>query len=358
MAAKPQIGQLLNARAATPTRKLVLLGASGSVGSTCIEYLSRLDSIDLAAVSVHASVGRLKELLRAASISRAAITDQIAFEQSIEELEGLFPETQFYPGHEGMLAMLSDAAAEGADTVLTALVGAVGIEATMLSLRLGLKVALANKETLVTAGPAIEALIAGLQENGGKLPVIVPVDSEHNAIFQALLGRHADEVQRLILTASGGPFRERPLAELEHVTKDQVLDHPTWSMGPKITVDSAGMINKGLELIEAHYLFSVPYDDLGVYVHKDSFVHGMIETTDGGFLLAASSPNMVFPVAHALHFPAAVPRRLITWFGPALEPPGMRKMLSRLVPRGLPAKRTVLSSSRTVRVIDVTRRSR
>ncbi|MCR9144503.1 MAG: 1-deoxy-D-xylulose-5-phosphate reductoisomerase [bacterium] len=329
--------ELLNAGAAERTRSVVVLGASGSVGGSTIEFLKSLKSIQneanpearmhLAALSVHGSVDRLREILREFPDTKfAAVTSDVAYDEHIAALRREFAGVVFFRGSDGALGMIEAAVDAGADTVLTAVVGAAGIQATMLALRLGVKVALANKETMVTAGPAIEALLrdqfaqatdeaSGQAGAGdalddaapGKRPVILPVDSEHNAIFQVIHGLRPDHIRRVILTASGGPFRDWPIHKIQQVSRAEVLNHPTWSMGPKITVDSAGMINKGLELIEAHFLFSIPYAQLDVLIHKDSYVHGMAETRDGGYLLCASRPHMVFPIAHALCYPDPVP---------------------------------------------------
>lgn len=308
--------ELLNAGAARRTKSVVVLGASGSVGGSTLEFLQAApeSEIELAAVSVHGSVSRLREILNDFPRTKfATITSESAFDAHSAALRRDHPGCVFFRGSDGALSMIEAAVAAGADTVLTAVVGAAGIQATMLALRLGVKIALANKETMVTAGPAIQALLeerhraAAAASVADQAPVILPVDSEHNAIFQVIYGLRPDHLRRVILTASGGPFRDWPLADIGNVSREQVLNHPTWSMGPKITVDSAGMINKGLELIEAHFLFSIDYAQLDVLIHKDSYVHGMAETRDGGYLLCASRPHMVFPIAHALLYPDPVP---------------------------------------------------
>lgn len=313
MHAPTDICSLLNAAAARPSRSVIVLGASGSVGGSTLDFIKACPEagLTLAAVSVHGSVDKLRRILSEHTVRRAAISSRSAFEEHVAGLRLEYSDVTFYGGDAGMLEMIEASVADdGADTILTAVVGAAGIQATMLGLRLGLKIALANKETMVTAGPAIEALLRErlAAETPERCPVILPVDSEHNAIFQLIYALKPDHLKRVILTASGGPFRDWPLEKLKAgVDREQVLNHPTWSMGPKITVDSAGMINKGLELIEAHYLFSLPYDQLDVLIHKHSLVHGLAETTDGGYLICASRPHMVFPIAHALCYPARVP---------------------------------------------------
>lgn len=296
--------RILGIENAKPTRKLVVLGASGSVGSTALRYLERENGIELSGVSVHTSVNKLEDIIRRfPSIRYAALSCPDASAENIGTLKSRYPGIRFFGGEGGVIEMIEESRQDGVDTVLTAVVGAAGIRATIKAIELSMKVALANKETLVTAGPAILSLLRKKIESGNDPAPIVPVDSEHNAVFQLIEKIRADHVRRIILTASGGPFFDLPLERLTSVTRTEVLSHPTWSMGPKITVDSAGMINKGLEMIEAHYLFSIPYDRLGVYIHRKSLVHAMVETRDGGYHLHASSPDMIFPVAHALQYP-------------------------------------------------------
>ncbi|MCB1310182.1 MAG: 1-deoxy-D-xylulose-5-phosphate reductoisomerase [Leptospiraceae bacterium] len=306
---KAGIGNLLNVERARPTRSLILLGASGSVGSSCLRFIENQSDIRPVAVSVHRNVECVRAILNRHRTRRVCISCEQTYRESAGDLRSRYPDTLFYGGPEGMLDMIAAAHADGADTVLTAVVGAAGIRATILALNLGLKIALANKETMVTAGPAIANLIRSKLSDSADptgAPVILPVDSEHNAVFQLLAGLRDDHIRRVILTASGGPFRDRPVEELPFVTREEVLNHPTWSMGAKITVDSAGMINKGLEIIEAHYLFSLPYDQLDVLIHRHSLIHAMIETRDGAYLMSGSRPHMVFPIAHALMYPEPV----------------------------------------------------
>jgi 1-deoxy-D-xylulose-5-phosphate reductoisomerase len=194
---------------------------------------------------------------------------------------------------------VAELAGRPADVVLNAVTGAVGLAATLAALRAGRVLALANKESLIMGGP----LVAGLAAPGQ----IVPVDSEHSAIAQCLRGERAAEVRRLIVTASGGPFLHRSRAELADVTPAQALAHPTWSMGPVITINSATLVNKGLELIEAHLLFGLPFDRIEVVVHRQSVIHSMVEFTDGSTLAQASPPDMRIPIALGLAWPERVP---------------------------------------------------
>jgi 1-deoxy-D-xylulose-5-phosphate reductoisomerase len=199
--------------------------------------------------------------------------------------------------------------------VLNAVVGAAGLDATLGALRAGKRVALANKETLVVAG---ELVTRTAREAGGE---IVPVDSEHSAVLQCLVGRPRDQVRRLILTASGGPFRDWSRQKLEHATLADALRHPTWQMGRKITVDSATLANKALEVIEAHFLFGLPYDAIDVVVHPQSVVHSMVEFIDGSVLAQVGVPSMELPVLYALTHPERIEESAIPSFDPVASSP-------------------------------------
>ena len=304
--------EYINPQNAQRTYRLILLGASGSIGQTTLRFLEEHPSveIDLVALSVHTSLDFLRAYLRKPppTLKYICISSDAVDSHSIKQLQTDYPSIKFYQESHGLLEMISVAEQEGADTILTAIVGAAGIQATLHALKLGLKIALANKETLVTAGPAIQALCKK-QKAKGEIPVILPVDSEHSSVFRLLDQLSPSNIRRIILTASGGPFRELSLDELARVDKAMVLQHPTWSMGAKITVDSAGMVNKGLELIEAHYLFGLPYPMLHVWIHSDSIVHAIGDLSDGSFLFHASAPDMVFPIAHALLYPETLSQR-------------------------------------------------
>ena len=284
-------------------REVVLLGSTGSVGTQAVEVvraagdrfrvvglccgggdLGRLArqavelGVEVVAVARAGAVGDLREALRAAGAGSAAV-----------------PAPKVLAG--------PDAAAEVAawpcDVVLNGITGSVGLAPTLAALDAGRTVALANKESLVAGGRLVLDRAAPGQ--------LVPVDSEHSALAQCLRGGRRDEVRRLVLTASGGPFRGRSRASLDDVTPAQALAHPTWSMGPVITVNSATLVNKGLELIEAHLLFGVPYDAIDVVVHPQSYVHSMVEFTDGSTLAQASPPDMRLAIALALGWPDRVP---------------------------------------------------
>ncbi len=262
-------------------KRIALLGATGSIGRQALEI-----------VAAHPDL----ELVAAASGS--------------QEISGLAPLTQVG----GDLTELLERAEP--DLVLNAVVGFAGAAATLWALEQGVDLALANKESLVAAG---ELALAARRRGGG---LLLPVDSEHSAAFQCLEGRPSETVEGLVLTASGGPFLGRGRAELEEVTPEEALEHPTWSMGPKITVDSATLANKGLELIEAHYLFGLPYDRLEVVIHPTSVVHALVRFRDGASLAHLGYPDMRVPISFALTYPerAATPLSpLDLASGPALE---------------------------------------
>jgi 1-deoxy-D-xylulose-5-phosphate reductoisomerase len=267
---------------------VVLLGSTGSVGTQAIEVI-RDHPEDYRVIALAA--GRNGDAL-------AAQAEALGVPKERALLAGDSPE---------VLAEL--AALPEADVVLNAVVGFAGLPATMATLTAGKRLALANKESLIAGGPVVaKARVAG----GGE---IVPVDSEHSAIYQALRGGRANEVSKIILTASGGPFRGRTRSELANVTVADALKHPTWSMGPKITVDSSTLINKGLEVIEAHELFGVDFDQIEVVVHPQSVIHGMVEFQDGATIAQLSMPDMKLPIGLALGAPARLdqPFGAIDW---------------------------------------------
>lgn len=232
------------------------------------------------------------------------LTDPAALERCDRRL--LPPETQLLAGDDGIATMVTD---DDVDIVVTAIVGAAGLTGTWAALQAGKTVAVANKETLVMAGPLVMELAAQRQAR------VLPVDSEHSAIFQALAGGRRSEVERIVLTASGGPFRGRAAAELTAVTPEQALCHPTWRMGPKITVDSATLMNKALEIIEARWLFDLPPERIDVVIHPESVIHSFVEFTDGSILAQLSPPDMRLPIQYALTYPERLcgPARRLDW---------------------------------------------
>jgi 1-deoxy-D-xylulose-5-phosphate reductoisomerase len=252
-------------------RRIALLGATGSIGRQAVEVVERNPELELCALS-----------------SGSTPLDDLAAARGVEH-------TQVG----GDVTSLLDAAEP--DVVLNAVVGFAGVRATLWALEQGVTLALANKESLVAAGD----LALRARARGGGL--LLPVDSEHSAAFQCLEGRAAETVDSLVVTASGGPFRGRSRAELEHVTVDEALAHPTWSMGRKITVDSATLANKGLEVIEAHYLFGLPYERIEVVVHPSSIVHALVRFRDGAALAHVGYPDMSVPISFALTYPERAP---------------------------------------------------
>jgi 1-deoxy-D-xylulose-5-phosphate reductoisomerase len=268
-------------------RGIALLGSTGSIGTTALRVLDRQrDRFRVAALTAFAN-GRLLE----EQVSR--------FDPSFVGLvqNGGVGHARW---RTGVRCLVEAATRDDVDIVLNAVVGAAGLDATLAALEAGKRVALANKETLVMAG---DLAYAAAKRGGGE---IVPVDSEHSAILQCIVGRRRDQVRRVILTASGGPFRDWPADRLARATVADALHHPTWQMGRKITVDSATLANKALEVIEAHYLFDLPYDRIDVVVHPQSVIHSFVEFVDGSVLAQMSAPTMELPVLYALTHPERV----------------------------------------------------
>lgn len=290
------IWERLNLEFAKPTKKLILLGSSGFIGNFALEYLRRYPNIRLEGISVHKSIEKLEHIIFEFQPKFVCISDEESFESY--QRRNSNSKIKFFKGIKGLIELIE---ASDADTVLNALVGSIGVEVTLKSIEAKKKVCIANKESLITSGAVLLNVLKKF-----KAPII-PVDSEHNAIFQLLLRQNPANIKRILLTASGGPFRDFSLEQMAIVKKEQVLQHPTWNMGPKITVDSAGLINKGLEVIEAHYLFGFPYDAIDVKIHKKSYVHGLIETIDGTYFCLINPPSMIFPIAYSLHFPEPIP---------------------------------------------------
>jgi 1-deoxy-D-xylulose-5-phosphate reductoisomerase len=276
------------------TCSVLVLGSTGSVGTQALDVVAAHP--DRFTVAGLAAGGRDPDLLvrqvREHRVPRVAVGSADVAARLREQLPGV----EVLAGPDAATELT---ATTGADTVLNGITGSVGLGPTLAALASGATLALANKESLVAGG----ALVTGAAAPGQ----IVPVDSEHSALAQCLRGGRADEVERLVLTASGGPFRGRRRADLAHVTVAEALAHPTWDMGPVITINSATLINKGLELIEAHLLFGVPYERIDVVVHPQSVVHSMVTFTDGSTLAQASPPDMKLPIALALGWPDRLP---------------------------------------------------
>ncbi len=272
-----------------------LLGATGSIGTQTLDIIKEHpDEFKLAAMSA----GRNKNL------TRKIITDFQPELVSVQEkdlcdtLKAEFPNTKFTFGDEGLV---ETAIYEKSDVLVNAVLGSVGLNPTLQAIESGKAIAIANKETLVTAGHLV---IEAAERNNVPL---LPVDSEHSAIFQALQGEKMKNIERLILTASGGSFRDRTREELENVTVSEALNHPNWSMGAKITIDSATMMNKGLEVIEAHWLFNIGYEKIDVLLHKESIIHSMVEFHDSSIIAQLGSPDMRVPIQYALTYPDRLP---------------------------------------------------
>jgi 1-deoxy-D-xylulose-5-phosphate reductoisomerase len=290
-------------------RRVVLLGSTGSVGSSTLKVAHELpDEIEIIALAAYGNVIKLAQQARDTGVRHVAIYD--ASRES--ELRALLPaHVTIHTGADGLLEV---ATLSGVDVVLIAIVGTAGLYPALAAIEAGKDLAIASKEILVMAG---EIITTAAEKRGVKL---LPVDSEHNAIFQCLDRHHGGEkeISRLILTASGGPFRTLPSAEIQHVTLLEALQHPTWEMGPKITIDSATLFNKGLEMIEAQWLFGIGMDRIDVVVHPQSVVHSMVEFTDGSILAQLSRADMCFPIQYALTWPRRVRGGLLPLDFPAL----------------------------------------
>jgi 1-deoxy-D-xylulose-5-phosphate reductoisomerase len=273
-------------------RKISILGATGSVGTSTLDLVERRpDRFEVIALTADKKVGALADAAVRTGAKLAVIGDPALLPELESRLQGTG--CRAATGREA----LAEAAAGEADWVMAAIVGCAGLEPVMSAIGAGRTVALANKEALVTAG---QLMISAAARSGA---TILPVDSEHNAIFQCLADNRSCDVAKLILTASGGPFRSWSPEQMAAVAPEQAVAHPNWSMGAKISVDSATMMNKGLELIEANHLFGVPSDRLDVLVHPQSVVHSMVEYVDGSVLAQLGSPDMRIPIAHALAWP-------------------------------------------------------
>jgi 1-deoxy-D-xylulose-5-phosphate reductoisomerase len=278
-------------------RGIALLGSTGSIGTTALRVLDRQrDRFRVAALTAFANTALLEQ-----QVSRF----RPAFIGLVQN--GSPHDAQWRTGER---CLVEAATRDDVDIVLNAVVGAAGLDATLAALEAGKRVALANKETLVMAG---DLAAAAAKRGGGE---IVPVDSEHSAILQCVTGRRPTDIRRVILTASGGPFRDWPAERLARATVEDALHHPTWRMGRKITVDSATLANKALEVIEAHYLFELPYDRIEVVVHPQSVVHSLVEFVDGSVLAQLSAPTMELPVLYALTHPERVPDDGVRPFDP------------------------------------------
>lgn len=276
-------------------KKIAILGATGSIGRSTLDLIERSPhEFEVTALTAAVNVAALAEAARRTNARLAVIADESKLPELRQALQGTDCRAA---GPEA----LAEAATGDADLVMAAIVGCAGLRPTMAAVEAGKTVALANKEALVTAGD----LMMGAAKKSGA--VLLPVDSEHNAIFQSLAGSRIDQVSKLILTASGGPFRTASTEEIRCATPAQAVAHPNWDMGAKISVDSATLMNKGLELIEAHYLFGLPSSRIDVLIHPQSVIHSLVEYIDGSVLAQLGSPDMRIPIAYALAWPDRMP---------------------------------------------------
>lgn len=276
--------------------KVLLLGATGSIGTSTCNCVRRFPGLfQLVGLSARFQTKPLLKLINEFSPASICVADEAA----AAEIHSSIPDTvRQYSGESGLEAIVNDT---DFDVLLNALVGAVGLRATVAALKRNKRVALANKESLVVGGDYINKLIADGFGN------IIPVDSEHSAIMQCLSGETNETVESIILTASGGPFRQTPPELLPNITVAQALNHPTWAMGKKITIDSATLMNKGFEVIEAHHLFHTPYNKLRVLIHPQSIIHSMVEFHDGAVMAQLGVPDMELPIQFALTYPKRLP---------------------------------------------------
>ena len=271
-------------------RRILIVGSTGSIGTQALDVVERNPELEVVGLAAASSWELLLEQAAAHGVARVALADPDAAARASEHSS-----VEVLAGPEGLVELITDT---DCDLVLNALVGSAGLGPTVAALGEGIDLALANKESLVVGGELVTALA---EATGAAL---LPVDSEHSALFQLIAGERPGTVDRLVLTASGGPFRGR--TDLDAVTREEALAHPTWEMGGKITIDSATLMNKGLELIEAHHLFGVPYDQIDVVVHPQSIIHAIVHMNDGASLAHLGYPDMRVPISYALHHPERV----------------------------------------------------
>lgn len=273
-----------------------ILGATGSIGTQTLDVLrAHKDEYKLIGVSANNSSDKVIEIIKEFSPKIVAMTGKKGYEEvkkycvdsNLKEIEVVY----------GMDGLIKVATIDEVSVVVTSIVGMIGLKPTLMAIEKGKDIALANKETLVVGGEIVKEKVRQHNVN------ILPVDSEHSAIFQALAGNEKKNIEKVILTASGGPFRGKDIEFLKNVTLDEALKHPNWSMGKKITIDSATLMNKGLEVIEAYHLFDVEYDDIQVVVHPESIIHSMVEYVDGSIIAQLGAPDMRLPIQYALNYP-------------------------------------------------------
>lgn len=275
-------------------KKISILGATGSIGTQAVEVLkNNRDRFELESISIGRNTERLHEILASVTPKMVSVME----DADRKMLESRYPSITFVSGEEGLQAV----AADDSDMLLTAVMGSVGLPPTLTAIEKGKDIALANKETLVAAG---EIVMDKAREHGVQ---IIPVDSEHSAIFQCLRGESPSEIRQLIITASGGSFRDLSRDELHDVTLADALNHPNWAMGKKITIDSATMMNKGLEVIEAKWLFDLEIDQISTLLHRESTIHSMVEFVDNSIIAQLGNSDMKGPIQFAFSYPARLP---------------------------------------------------
>lgn len=272
-------------------KKITVLGVTGSIGTQTVDVVyNHQDCFEIVAMSAGRNIQLLEEIMNKISVQHVCVS----LEEDYLKLKDKYPEIHFYYGEEGLITIST---LEEVDIVLNGIVGFAGLKPTIEAIKHHKDIALANKETLVVAGHIIIPLVKEYNV------ALLPVDSEHSAIFQSMNGENKREVSKILLTASGGSFRDKTLDELKDVTVKEALNHPNWSMGAKITIDSATLFNKGLEVMEAKWLFDVDYDDIEVVIHPESIIHSMVEYVDGAVIGQLGTPDMRLPIQYALTYP-------------------------------------------------------
>ena len=274
-------------------KKISILGVTGSIGTQTLDVVRNSDDIKIIGISANSSTEKMKEIIKEFKPKYVAMMKVECAEELKEFCKENSFEIEVYSGLDGLVKI---SVLDEIDMVVTSVVGMIGLVPTIKAIKAKKDIALANKETLVVAG---ELVMKAAEENGVK---ILPVDSEHSAIYQSLRGNDLSTLKKIILTASGGPFRGKKEEELKEITLEEALNHPNWSMGKKITIDSATLMNKGLEVIEAHWLFNCDYDNIQVVVHPQSIIHSMVEYTDGAIIAELGSADMRLPIQYALNY--------------------------------------------------------
>ncbi|MHB8842065.1 MAG: 1-deoxy-D-xylulose-5-phosphate reductoisomerase [Candidatus Aquicultor sp.] len=283
-------------------KNIVILGSSGSIGLQTIDVVKRYPELfNVVGLAVNRSIDALEQQIKELRPQTVVVVDEQKAKELKQRMAGALADVEVLAGIEGLEQL---AAHPEAGLVLNALVGSVGLRPTLATLRAGKTLALANKESMVAGG----AIVAKVRAETGA--GILPVDSEHNALFQCMVGEQKGEIKRFIVTASGGPFRGKTFSDLESVTVEEALKHPRWTMGPKITIDSATLMNKGLEVIEARWLFDLPYEQIDVLVHPQSIIHSMVEFEDGSIKAHLGQTDMRIPIQYTLSYPDRLPSPL------------------------------------------------